>query len=153
MSFPRSSRLQLSSNFPRLPPLIQYIILLLTILIGTVLLKGVLSDWVLRSEGYLVKVDRPSISVEVRANKDVVVPFLIRNISYDAISILAAETSCDCTSAIDLPITIPKGEGRILSFRVTTEPQQAGQHVSRYIKLLLDKPSPEIRLKIDVNID
>lgn len=116
---------------------------------GSVALSRPLGRWMRQSEGYVivprttvehVKIDRPGDGAEVE--------FVLDNVTGRPVTVLGAETSCDCTSLQGLPITIPAGGDTPLKFRLTTTPAQAGRRINTSIKLLLDTPSPVVALEI-----
>ena len=87
-----------------------------------------------------VQVDRPGDPADVS--------FVLDNVTNRPVVVLGAETSCDCTTLQGLPITIPAQGESSLRFRLTTTPAEAGRRINTNIKLLLDTPSPVVRLEI-----
>jgi len=91
-----------------------------------------------------VKIDRPGDASTVS--------FTLDNVTSRPVSILGAETSCDCTTLQGLPITIPAHGETSLKFRLTSSAAEAGRRFNSNIKLLLDTPSPVVALEIAAEI-
>ena len=120
---------------------------------GSVALSRPLGRWMRQAEGYVivprtaveqVKVDRPGDAA--------VAEFVLDNVTSLPVTVLGAETSCDCTTLQGLPITIPARGKTSLQFRMTTTPAESGRRVNTNIKLLLDTPSPIVALEIAAEI-
>ena len=116
---------------------------------GAVALSQPLSGWLRQAEGFVIVPRNPIVPVQIdRPGDPADVSFVLDNVTSRPVVVLGAETSCDCTTLQGLPITIPAHGEATLRFRLTTTPAEAGRRINTSIKLLLDTPSPVIRLEI-----
>ncbi len=120
---------------------------------GAVALSRPLGQWMRQSEGFVIVARNAVEHVKIDHPGDAaVVEFVLDNVTNRPVVVLAAETSCDCTTLQGLPITIPAHGESSLRFRLTTTPIESGRRINSNIKLLLDTPSPIVALEIAAEI-
>ncbi len=120
---------------------------------GAMALSGPVRHYMRRSEGYVIVARKSVEHVTIdRPGETATVSFTLDNVTNRPVTILAAETSCDCTTLQGLPITIPARGETALRFRLTSKPAEAGRRINTNIKLLLDTPSPVVALEIAATI-
>ena len=110
---------------------------------------GAFDAW---SHGEILYVpNRTVLITDVSSDAKVSAQFSLRNLTRNPIQILGARTSCQCTVAKNLPLTIQAGETSRIDVTVTVPSDTSGV-ISNSVELYVDRPDRLLTLRIDIEL-
>lgn len=123
-------------------------------LVGT-RVGGVLATlrrWISRSEGRIVVVDQPARRLVVNVGGRTTIGARLTNLTSRQVTVIGVESSCGCTAVEPIPLSVPACGTADLTCKFNMDGRPAGSEYHGELRLLVDQPSPEIRLTVDIDI-
>ena len=123
-------------------------------LVGVVLAfaaRRPLREWLQVQDGIVLTCEAPVQILSVTPDHpDGSASFQVRNISWDPVTIVTAETDCTCAAVSGLPVTVPPGSATTLTFRVEGDCREPGTEQTTQALLYTDVSAPRVVLTMIV---
>lgn len=111
-----------------------------------------LRRWISRSEGRIVVVDQPARRLVVNVGGRTTIGARLTNLTSRQVTVIGVESSCGCTAVEPIPLSVPAWGTADLTCKFNMDGRPAGSEYHGELRLLVDQPSPEIRLTVDIDI-
>ncbi len=96
-------------------------------------------------QGYSLLIDEPTKHIGmIWPGEEASVGFVLTNLRRQPVTIYGAQTSCECVTASDLPMTIAPGESGESTFSIVASKEEAGSGMRQIAELFVSPQGPQL---------